>query len=129
MAKAGKIVQSLVRSGIVFSSRGARGGIRLGKPAEAITLRDVVEAVEGPIVVTRCLKWDDCPCEQPCPVRATLTRVQHAFEETLSAVRLSDLASDERNRSNRTRTVRNAVSGTTRIGLGAGHTNRGRDAQ
>jgi Rrf2 family transcriptional regulator, iron-sulfur cluster assembly transcription factor len=108
LAAAGKIVQALTRSGIVLSSRGAHGGIRLGRPADKVTLRDVVEAIEGPIVVARCLKWNDCPCDQPCPVRAALTKVQRTVDETLDAVRVSDLVRDERRRVDRAHAVRSA---------------------
>jgi Rrf2 family protein len=107
-AQAGKIVQALTRTGILLTSRGAQGGIRLGKPADQITLRGIIEAVEGPIVVARCLKWEDCPCDQPCPVRSALTRVQRTVEEVFDAVRVSDLAADERKRIDRAQALRSS---------------------
>jgi Rrf2 family protein len=91
-AQAGKIVQQLARSGIVHTSRGAHGGVRLARAPERMTLRQVIEAVEGPVVVARCLAWNDCPCRQPCPVRVALGRVQHAFEDLLDDVTIADLA-------------------------------------
>jgi len=59
---------------------------------EAVTLRAVIEAMEGPLVVARCLVWADCPCEQPCPVRAALTSIQREVEQVLDAVTIADLA-------------------------------------
>lgn len=100
-AQAGKIVGALTRRGLMLTNRGAHGGIRLARPAHQITLRDVVEAMEGPIVVARCLRWDDCPCDQPCPVRSALARAQRSVEETFDAVRISDLAFDEGKRTDR----------------------------
>jgi Rrf2 family protein len=100
-AQAGKIVQRLVRRGLVRTTRGARGGVRLGRGPEAITLRQVVEAIEGPIVVGRCAVWDDCPCVQPCPVRTALARVQQSVEKILDGVRLSELVAEERLRASR----------------------------
>ncbi len=50
-----KIFQSFAKIGIINSSRGTGGGFVLGRPAASITLRQVVEAVEGPIVPNRCL--------------------------------------------------------------------------
>jgi Rrf2 family protein len=91
-AQAGKIVQQLARGGIVHTSRGARGGVRLARAPERMTLRQVIEAIEGPVVVSRCLAWNDCPCRQPCPVRVTLGRIQHAFENLLDDVTIADLA-------------------------------------
>ncbi|MEW6554875.1 MAG: Rrf2 family transcriptional regulator [Actinomycetota bacterium] len=49
-----KVMQRLVRSGILGSSRGPGGGFSLNRPASEITLRDIYESVEGP------LKLDDC---------------------------------------------------------------------
>jgi len=91
-AQAGKIVQQLVRGGIVRTSRGAGGGVRLAGAPERMTLRHVIEAIEGPVVVARCLAWDDCPCKQPCPVRTTLGRIQHAVEGLFDEVTIADLA-------------------------------------
>lgn len=91
-AQAGKIVQQLARGGIVHTSRGAGGGVRLARAPERMTVRQVIEAIEGPIIVARCLAWNDCPCRQPCPVRLTLGRIQHAFEGLLDDVTIADLA-------------------------------------
>lgn len=97
-AQAGKIVQQLVRGGIVRTARGARGGVWLARPADRITLRDVVEAIEGPLSISRCLIWNDCPCDQPCPVRSALGRIQHDVDRLLQSVTLEDLATDVRRR-------------------------------
>jgi Rrf2 family protein len=95
-AQAGKIVQRLVRGGIVQTTRGARGGVRLSRSAGQVTLRQVIESMEGPIVVARCLVWDDCPCPQPCAVRGALGRLQAAVEHLLDEVTLADLAAATR---------------------------------
>lgn len=96
-ARAGKIVQQLVRGGIVQTSRGAHGGVRLARAPERMTLRQVVEATEGPIVVARCLLWDDCPCDHPCPVRTALSRIQQAVEDLFDGVTVADLAAQAQN--------------------------------
>ncbi|HET8679248.1 MAG TPA: Rrf2 family transcriptional regulator, partial [bacterium] len=83
LPQAGKIVQELARGGIVRTSRGARGGVRLARTPERLTLRAVIEAIEGPTAIARCLVWDDCPCDQPCPVRIALERIQRAVESQL----------------------------------------------
>lgn len=95
-AQAGKIVQELVRGGIARTTRGPRGGVRLAKPAAQITLRDVIEAIEGPVAIARCAMWNDCPCDQPCPVRTALGRIQREVESLLEDVTIADLSAGVR---------------------------------
>lgn len=88
-----KIVQGLSRAGLVRTHRGARGGVELARPASAVTLREVIEATEGPLAINLCVAWGDCPCQQPCPVRATLAQLQTMIERELDAVTIESLAS------------------------------------
>ena len=53
-----KILGKLVAGGVVSSRKGANGGYELSMPADKITLRRVVEIVEGPLVISRCLSED-----------------------------------------------------------------------
>ena len=52
--------------------RGAGGGLQLARPAAAITLADIVEAVEGPIALTACIEGSDCSVDHECRVQAAL---------------------------------------------------------
>jgi Rrf2 family protein len=49
------VIRNLVRAGIINTYRGSRGGIMLAEAPESITLRDVIEAVDGPLLLNRCL--------------------------------------------------------------------------
>lgn len=51
-----KILRDLVREGMVCSFKGAKGGYTLARPAKDITLREVIESVEGPYMLSRCQK-------------------------------------------------------------------------
>ncbi len=51
-----KILRKLVAEGLVCSFKGAKGGYTLGKPAKEVTLREVIESVEGPYMLSRCQK-------------------------------------------------------------------------
>ncbi|MDR7480906.1 MAG: Rrf2 family transcriptional regulator [Armatimonadota bacterium] len=95
-AAAAKVVQAMVRGGVVRTARGAGGGVRLARAPAAVSLRDVVESVEGPMAIARCLVWDDCPCVQPCPVRLALGRLQREVVALLERTTLADLAADAR---------------------------------
>jgi len=48
------IIRTLVRAGLIRTLRGSHGGVSLSRPSEEITLRDVVEAIDGPILLNRC---------------------------------------------------------------------------
>ncbi len=65
-----KIMSKRVAAGLVASYKGARGGYELSRPAGSITLRQVIEAVEGPYRFSRCVDGDyDCSCSSvtACP--------------------------------------------------------------
>lgn len=57
-----KILRDLVHAGLLVSVPGARGGFRLGKPAAAITVREVYESVEGPLSLIDCVTEEDQAC-------------------------------------------------------------------
>jgi Rrf2 family protein len=66
-----KLVSILTKGGLLRSARGAGGGIQLARPAAAITLADIIEAVEGPIAMTNCVNAASCNCaiEPDCNVK------------------------------------------------------------
>jgi Rrf2 family protein len=73
-----KIISQLSIAGLIQTTRGAHGGVVLGKPAEAITLLDVVEAIDGPIALNECV-GDESTCDfaEDCPLRATWCDAQN----------------------------------------------------
>lgn len=88
-----KIFQDLAKEGLVRSHRGAKGGFSLARAPEAITLREVIEAIEGPIAINRCLApWEGCERSATCPVHPVLARAQEQLLAALDGVTLSDLA-------------------------------------
>ena len=87
-----KIFQSFAKLGLVNSSRGTGGGFTLAKPPAAITLRQVVEAVEGPILPNRCLGGEACDRGGPCLVHGVWKRVQSEVVQILDGVTIESLA-------------------------------------
>jgi len=88
-----KIAQALARAGLVVATRGARGGIRLARPPASITLHDVVEAVEGPIVYNRCLLWPgECDPARPCPLHPVLGGLAQTVSDYLKSIDFAHLA-------------------------------------
>ncbi|MDP2960163.1 MAG: Rrf2 family transcriptional regulator [candidate division Zixibacteria bacterium] len=89
-----KIFQSYTRSGLVRSHRGARGGFSMAKPPEKITVKDVLESVQGPIYLTRCMNDAD-PCERKdtCSLRKVWVKAQDYLNNLLEKKTLADLIS------------------------------------
>lgn len=88
-----KILQTLAREGLVVSRRGAQGGFTLARPAAAITLRDVIEAVDGPVSLNRCIVAPDaCARSGTCPVHRVWCEAQERLMQVLGTVTLADLA-------------------------------------
>lgn len=77
-----KIMRSLTRAGIVKSFRGVEGGYALAKPPGAITLLDVVEAVEGPIYINRCL-LDQQYCSKHWANRCVIHHILEGIQTNL----------------------------------------------
>ena len=89
-----KLVSKLSAAGLLRSSRGAGGGLKLARPAAAISLADIVEAVEGPIALTACVESGkhDCGMEGSCAVRPHWPLVNDALRGALAEVPLTRLA-------------------------------------
>ncbi len=88
-----KLLKQLQRGGLVLSSRGAKGGYRLARMPETITVADVIAALEGPIAVTDCsVHLGGCPIEVGCAARAPLRLINVAIRQALEAVTMADMA-------------------------------------
>ena len=89
-----KLMGRLAAEGLLTSVRGAAGGFTLARPAERITLADIVEAVEGPIALTMCADGTnhDCALDKVCHVKPHMGVVGNAIRGALGAVSLTELA-------------------------------------
>lgn len=95
------VLKHLAQAGIVTSARGASGGYGLARPVEHISLHEVVEIIEGPMHLVRCMpgpeEGDDGSCELAgrCPIRLPAQRVHHRFKHFLESVSLKELFREE----------------------------------
>ena len=89
-----KLVSRLSSAGLIESARGTGGGFRLARPAAAISLADIIEAVEGPIQMTSCVEGSrhDCAIEGNCQVRPHWGVVNEAVRGALAGVSLARLS-------------------------------------
>lgn len=94
LATAQKLMGRLAGAGLLSSARGTGGGFRLARDPSAISLADIVEAVEGPIAMTACVDdgRHDCALEGSCRVQPHWPAVNVAVKGALGGVSLATLA-------------------------------------
>jgi Rrf2 family protein len=90
-----KVLQRLVRRGLLASQQGTRGGYQLARLATQISVADVIEAIDGPVTVTACTT-EEGQCEQfaKCNVRDPLWRVRERILTALGECTIAELAMD-----------------------------------
>jgi len=86
-----RLVSRLTAAGLLRSVRGAGGGLQLGRPAAAITVADIVEAVEGPIALTVCIEHGDCDFQTGCSMKPHWPIINERLRGALAGITLSDL--------------------------------------
>ena len=87
-----KIISQLSIAGLLHTSRGARGGVTLARPAKEITLLEVVEAIDGPIQLNECVGNEGtCSFDGECPLRSVWCEAQDELVKRLKATNFADL--------------------------------------
>jgi FeS assembly SUF system regulator len=88
-----KVLKALAASSLVFSQRGAHGGYRLAKPLGAISIADVIAAIDGPIALTACVDGQQgcCEVENICAVKGRWDLVNDAIYQALSTITLAEM--------------------------------------
>ena len=90
-----QLMSQLRKAGIVVSIRGAQGGYQLARPPEEITIAEVIEILEGPIVPVDCLASDDgCSRSTICATQGLWKRLADAMQEVLGSTTLADLVEE-----------------------------------
>ena len=88
-----KVISRLATAGLVTTSRGMGGGVSLARPPEEITLLQVVEAVDGPIVLNHCLlRSGTCEHEPNCAAHDVWAEIQDGLVRELDSVTMKALA-------------------------------------
>ena len=88
-----KIFQSLSRSGLVRSHRGVRGGFTLGKRPEEITVKEVLESIQGPYHLLKCIPEPVlCNKSEICALRELLVIAENKLVSVFEQHTLADLA-------------------------------------
>jgi FeS assembly SUF system regulator len=87
-----KVLKLLSRGRLLLSVRGAHGGYRLARPPRAISIADVIHALEGPLAMTECSTAQGACVQEPhCAVRANWQRINDSIHGALAQVSLEDM--------------------------------------
>ncbi len=89
-----KILKMLVRSELLHSHRGSKGGYILARNAASISVVDIISALDGPIALTECSDetTEECSYEAICRVRSNWMRINQAVRNALEGVTLEEMA-------------------------------------
>ena len=91
-----KVIRDLMRRGLVNARRGPGGGYQLGRSADRITFRDIIEAVEGPIKLNVCTDGSSsCALQPTCRMYRVWEKGQRVLLEVFSDTSLSEIASSK----------------------------------
>lgn len=87
-----QLLGNLRRAGLVSTVRGAQGGYQIAERPQNISLRDIIDSVEGPIELSECASaQESCRKSSTCPVRWVWQRVTDSINHELDKIKLSDM--------------------------------------
>lgn len=90
-----KLMQRLHDAKLVQSSMGPKGGFRLSRKPSQINVLEIIEAIQGPLSLNRCiLSVDACPRQNDCPVHVKLAELQQTMDAYLNGITLHELCSN-----------------------------------
>jgi FeS assembly SUF system regulator len=91
-----KLLKSFHRAGLLTSTRGARGGYQLARPAAAISAAAIIDAIEGPVAITECSgSHSACDLELSCSTGNAWQRINGAIRRSLDEISLAQLSGQE----------------------------------
>lgn len=92
-ATVGQVLKALGAGGLVSGARGAHGGYVLARPPQAISVAEIVTALDGPVAITACVEGADDPCavSSMCMLKGSWDAVNLAIEDALTSVTLADM--------------------------------------
>jgi Rrf2 family protein len=90
-----KILQRLAKQRLIVSQNGPKGGYVLARRPNAITVGQVIRALEGPISIVSCLEDSDCPQIERCNLRRPVQKIQAAISQMLDTMSLAELVGED----------------------------------
>jgi Rrf2 family protein len=93
-----KILQRLVKAGLLHSQHGTNGGYTLARDAGMISAFEVIRAIDGPLFITSCVTVrGECDQSDRCNIREPLRRVSHGIEELLRSITILEMREESGN--------------------------------
>ncbi len=90
-----KILQRLVKAGLLHSQHGMNGGYTLARDPGAISAFEVIRAIDGPLFITSCVTVrGECGQTDRCTIREPLRRVNQSIEQVLRRIKISEMRED-----------------------------------
>lgn len=87
-----KVLKTLSRAGLLVSQRGVAGGYTLAKAADAVTIAEVIAAIDGPIALTECAESQAvCDHEARCTTKGHWVRINEAVRNALAGLTIRDM--------------------------------------
>ena len=87
-----KILQKLVKAGLLHSQHGTNGGYTLARPAHTISAFEVIQAIDGPLFITSCITVrGECGQSDRCNIREPLRKVNESIEAVLKRIKVSHM--------------------------------------
>ena len=91
-----KIMQRLVKSGLLVSQQGTHGGYILARSADSISAFEVIRAIDGPLFITSCITVrGECDQSDRCTIREPLRRVNDSIEQVLRRIKISHMKEED----------------------------------
>lgn len=98
-----KILQRLVKAGLLHSQHGTNGGYNLARDAGKISAYEVIRAIDGPLFITSCVTVrGDCDQSDLCTIKEPLRRVNESIEEVLRSITLAGMREEKSSEEKRT---------------------------
>jgi Rrf2 family protein len=87
-----KILQKLVKAGLLHSQHGTNGGYTLARAAHTISAFEVIQAIDGPLFITSCITVrGECGQSDRCNIREPLRKVNESIEAVLKRIKISHM--------------------------------------
>jgi len=92
----GKVLQTLVREGLLVSVQGVKGGYALAQSPECIKIKNIIEAIDGAIVLVQCYNhFEPCGQFEHCNIKMPMQVIQEELAGFFNKISLADLKTDK----------------------------------